>query len=80
MDIMRLADWLPQSKMTLITDAIAVGALATPWWFSELQEVSGVFALLFPIAGTIWLVTQTVVKIYMTWRVHSSGHDDEPET
>lgn len=78
MDIMKLLDWLPHHKLAVATDAIALVAISTPWWLSELQEISGVFALLFPIAGTFWLAVQIAAKVYVTW-IRKAGSDG-PQT
>lgn len=46
-----------------MTDTIAVGAVASPWWLPALTEVSEVAGLLVPIAGLVWLVVQIVAKV-----------------
>lgn len=63
---MSIIDLLPQTKAEAVTDVIAVGAIASPLWLSEL---SGIAANILPIAGLIWLVVQIAIKIHTTyWR------------
>lgn len=42
------------------TNIVAGAAVATPFWFPTLQNLSEVAALLLPIAGLGWLVIQIV--------------------
>lgn len=44
--------------MDRITNTVAAGAVASPWWLPKLSEVSQVAGHLIPILGVIWLVVQ----------------------
>lgn len=46
-----------------ITNTVAAGAVASPWWLPSLEGVSQTAALLLPVIGVIWLVLQIVTKI-----------------
>ncbi len=61
---MNLPDFLPQSKTEAVSDTIAVGAVASPWW---LHSISGVATDLLPILGGAWLLLQIIIKIHTTY-------------
>jgi hypothetical protein len=43
-----------------ITDGVAGGMVASPFWLPYLQDVSEASALIVPILGVCWLVVQIV--------------------
>lgn len=45
------------------TTSIASAAVASPLWLPSLKDVSDTAALLLPILGAAWLVTQIVTKL-----------------
>jgi hypothetical protein len=42
------------------TGAIALASIASPLWLAHVSEIA---ALLLPIAGVIWLLVQSYVKL-----------------
>lgn len=74
-----LAAIAPQTKVEAATDAIALAGITSPVWLHLLQDTSQVFALLLPIAAVIWIVTQTVVKIFVTRRAMRLDRGDDHE-
>jgi hypothetical protein len=46
-----------------VTNTIAAGAVASPWWLPSLEGISQVAALLLPVIGCAWLLLQIVWKI-----------------
>lgn len=49
--------------MERATNAVAAGAVASPWWLPSLADISHVAGLLLPIAGLIWLIVQILTKL-----------------
>lgn len=49
--------------MNTATTYVAVGAVSLPLWWRALETVSGVAAIITPILGALWLLTQ----IYKAW-------------
>lgn len=49
--------------MEKTTNAIAVGAVGSPWWVPSLSDVSQMAAELLPICGVVWLIVQIVTRI-----------------
>lgn len=49
------------------TDAAALGAVTSPWWFPYLSQVSEAAAILLPILGAVWLVVKIVTTIDAWW-------------
>lgn len=45
------------------TNAVAAGAVASPWWLPELQQASEIAALFLPILGVAWLLLQMIAWI-----------------
>ena len=62
---MTLLDFLPHTKAEAVTDAIAVGAVASPLWLHQTSEIA---QALLPIAGFVWLYVQIGVKLHTTYR------------
>lgn len=61
---MNIIDLLPETKAEAVTDTIAVGAIASPFW---LHQLSGIASDLLPWFGILWLVVQVGVKIHTTY-------------
>lgn len=47
----------------LVTDGIAVAAIASPWWLSPLQSIHDWAAWALPILGAAWLMLQVFTHI-----------------
>lgn len=52
-----------EAMMERATNAVAAGAVASPWWLPSLTTVSEVAGLMLPILGVIWLCVQIIVKL-----------------
>jgi len=52
-----------EAMMERATNAIAAGAVASPWWLPSLADVSQFAGLLLPILGVIWLLVQIITKL-----------------
>lgn len=64
---MTVFDFLPQSKAEAATDAVAIGAMTSPFW---LHDMAGLASDLLPIAGVLWLAVQICVKLHTTyWKI-----------
>lgn len=46
-----------------ITNTMAAGAVASPWWLPSLSDISNFAAFMLPILGCTWFVVQIVVKL-----------------
>lgn len=51
------------SKTDLITDGVAVAAIASPWWLPILQQVHDWAVWFLPVAGLLWLLLQAATHI-----------------
>lgn len=47
----------------LVTDGVAVAAIASPWWLPTLQSVHDWAAWALPILGAAWLLLQAFTHI-----------------
>lgn len=63
-DLHDLPNILPQSKFEMITDTASVAAIASPWWLPVLKTTSEISAIMLPILGAVWLITQIGWKWY----------------
>lgn len=43
-----------------ITNGVAVGAVASPWWIDSLNGASNLAANILPILGCAWLLMQMI--------------------
>lgn len=50
------------------TDAIAAGAVSSPFWLPSLQHASEAAALVVPILGAIWLIVQIAGYVWGKYR------------
>ena len=50
----------------MITNAVAAAALVSPVWLPWLDKVSELAALMIPILGAIWLITQ-ISQSWLKW-------------
>lgn len=55
--------WLETLITERATNAVAVGAVASPWWLPSLTTISEVAGLLLPVAGLAWICVQIVMKL-----------------
>lgn len=51
-----------------VTDATAVGAVTSPWWFPYLSQVSEAASVLLPILGATWLLVKIVTTLDKWWQ------------
>jgi thiosulfate reductase cytochrome b subunit len=57
------------TKTELATDAVAVAAIASPWWLPVLQAIHDWAAWVLPVAGVAWLLLQAFTHIRSNyWR------------
>ena len=61
------------------TNILAVFAILSPAWLHSLQDISSEVALLLPILGALWLLTQIVAKIVETNDRHQDHNKDDEE-
>jgi hypothetical protein len=50
-----------------LTNTVAVGAIASPWWLKMLTEVSEFAAMVLPILGVAWLLIK-MVAYFRNWK------------
>lgn len=60
-----------------VTDAAAVGAVTSPWWFPYLKEISEAAATMLPILGATWLAVKIVTTLDTWWRERRSGNSSD---
>lgn len=50
------------------TTGVAVGAVTTPFWWTQLQQWSELAATILPILGAVWLGVQIVHFVWKNFR------------
>lgn len=63
-----------------ITDAVAGIAITSPFWLTHLENISKVFAYIFPIVGVIWIVIQIIYKFIERAEQKHTLHDRSEES
>lgn len=51
------------SNTEIVTDGVAVAAIASPWWLPMLQAVHDWAVWLLPVMGVAWLALQAFTHI-----------------
>lgn len=46
-----------------VTNAVATGAVVSPYWLPSLMDVSQFAGVMLPILGAIWLLVQIISRI-----------------
>lgn len=64
-------DYITQVK-PMITNAVATAAIVSPVWLPWLNTVSELAALMIPILGAVWLITQ-IAQVWFKW--NTDKHD-----
>lgn len=49
--------------MERVTNTVAAGAVASPFWLPSLAEVSQFAGLMLPVLGCVWLIVQIIIKL-----------------
>lgn len=57
---MMLLSFIQEQPMN---NAIAAGAITSPWWLTGLQHLSEGAAMLLPVAGVLWFAVQIYFHI-----------------
>lgn len=73
-------------SMNQTTDAVAVGAIASPLWLPQIEYFSTVASAVLPVLGAVWLLVQIYSKFQENKREQERfekemhKHDDLEET
>jgi hypothetical protein len=55
------------SNTDLVTDVVAVAAIASPWWIPTLEQAHDGAAWVLPLLGVLWLLLQIGGWLYSRW-------------